>query len=151
MVRGKYFEEFTVGDKYTTPARTVTEADVVNFAGLAGSWGPEHTDEEFAKKTTFGTRIAHGMLIASIAEGLLTRLDLYTETVTALLNVSFKFTGPVKAGDTIAVKATIAEKKETKAGGRGIVKLALSVVNQRDEVVLEGERVVMITMKPLVT
>lgn len=145
---GRYFDEFKVGEQFTSPGRTVTEADEVNYASLAGSWLPVHTNEEFAKKSQYGTRIAHGMLIASIAEGLLTRLNLYEDTARALLEVKTRFVGAVKLGDTITVKATLAEKKETKAGDRGIIKLAFSVINQRDEVVLEGERVVMLIMKP---
>jgi acyl dehydratase len=99
---GLYWEEWEIGAEFVTPARTVTEADIVNFAGLSGDYNPLHIDEEFCKKTQFGGRIAHGPLVYAIAAGLLFQLHLYDDTLIAFLGFdSLKFTRPVKPGDTI--------------------------------------------------
>ncbi|MFH1092130.1 MAG: MaoC/PaaZ C-terminal domain-containing protein, partial [Pseudomonadota bacterium] len=66
QLNGKYFEEFNIGDTYVTPSRTVTEADIVHFAGISGDFNQIHTDDEFAKKLPFKGRIAHGLLTLAI-------------------------------------------------------------------------------------
>ena len=92
--RGRYFEEFAVGDILTTPARTITEADVVNFAALSGDWNQLHTDAEYAKETPFGTRIAHGLLGLTVASGLGARLGFIEGTAEAFLKRSSLFFTP---------------------------------------------------------
>src|SRR5437870_4163650 len=91
--KGKYFDEFEIGASYTTASRTVTEADIVNFAGVSGDFNPLHTDESFARTTPFGTRIAHGMLVASIATGLANQSGLFEGTTIALLTQTLRYTG----------------------------------------------------------
>ena len=136
---GFYWEEWEIGAEFESPARTVTEADIVHFAGISGDYNPLHIDEEFCKKTQFGTRIAHGPLIYAIAAGLLFQLHLYDDTLIAFLGFdSLKFTKPVKAGDTIRAKIKVLEKRETSNLGRGVMKRELLVINQRGEVVQEG-------------
>ena len=136
---GLYWEEWKVGAEYFTSARTITEADIVNFAGISGDYNPLHIDEEFCRKTQFGTRIAHGPLIYSIAAGLLFQLHLYDDTLIAFLGFdSLKFTKPVKIGDTIHVRIEVLEKRETSKPDRGVMKRLLQVLNQNDEVVQEG-------------
>ena len=136
---GLYWEEWEVGAEFFTSARTVTEADIVNFAGISGDYNPLHIDEEFCRKTQFGTRIAHGPLIYSIAAGLLFQLHLYDDTLIAFLGFdSLKFTKPVKIGDTIHVRIEVLEKRETSKPDRGVMKRLLQVLNQNDEVVQEG-------------
>ena len=136
---GLYWEEWEIGAEFESPARTVTEADIVHFAGISGDYNPLHIDEEFCKKTQFGTRIAHGPLIYAIAAGLLFQLHLYDDTLIAFLGFdSLKFTKPVKAGDTIRAKIKVLEKRETSNLGRGVMKRELLVINQRGEVVQEG-------------
>ena len=138
MVR-LYWEEWEVGAEFFTSARTITEADIVNFAGISGDYNPLHIDEEFCKKTQFGTRIAHGPLIYSIPAGLLFQLHLYDDTLIAFLGFdSLKFTKPVKIGDTIHVRIEVLEKRETSKPDRGVMKRLLQVLNQNDEVVQEG-------------
>ncbi len=83
--KGKTFNEFKVGDKFTTASRTITEADVVNFAGLSGDFNPLHTDEEFGKSTPFKGRVAHGMLSVAVATGLANQLGIFEGTTIALL------------------------------------------------------------------
>lgn len=91
-----YFEDYEIGSKFVTSARTVTETDIVNFAGLSGDWFPLHTDEEYARKTVFKGRVAHGMLTLSIASGLLVRSGLvFPESLIAFYGMDkVRFTAP---------------------------------------------------------
>ncbi len=146
--RGLYFEELDEGERYITRARTVTEADIVNFAGISGDFNPLHMDAEHAASTPFGKRIAHGMLGLAIASGLVQQLDLYNDTLIAFLGLVWSFKKPVFIGDTLHVEQTIKEKSETKKPGRGVVVLSTKLVNQHGEVVQEGERTVMIKTRP---
>src|SRR5688500_16240991 len=119
--KGTFFEGFEAGASYTTASRTVTEADIVNCAGLSGAFNPLHTDETFARTTPLGTRIAHGMLSASIATGLANQSGLFEGTTIALLQQTIKYQGATKPGDTIRLELTVQEKKETKKPDRGVV------------------------------
>ena len=135
---GLCFEDLQVGDEYQSPGRTVTEADIVIFAGLSGDYNVLHTDAEHMKSSVFGERIAHGLLGLSIQHGLLTRgmPDLNDERFIAL---KWKFRGPIKIGDTLRVRGRIASKKEADEPGWGMIRMERQVINQRDEVVQEGE------------
>lgn len=127
----KYFDDFEIGDKLgPTRARTVTETDIVNFASLTGDWFQLHTDVEFANKSMFGERIAHGMLVLSIASALAPPYDLAFLAFYGMDRV--RFTAPVKIGDTIHVEAEVIDKKE-KEGNSGTVTLRSYVKNQRNE------------------
>lgn len=144
ILKGKTFEGFSVGDEFTTASRTITEGDISLFAGLSGDFNPLHMDEEFAKGTPFGGRIAHGMLIASVATGLANQLGIFEGTAIALLGMSLRFTGAVRPGDTVHALLTVREKKETKKDDRGIVTFDVRVFDQRDGCVLESEWSVML-------
>lgn len=139
----RYFEEIQVGEEYVSPGRTVTEADIVIFAGLSGDYNVLHTDAEFMKTSIFGERIAHGLLGLAIQSGLLARTMRPYATL-AFLGLRWKFKGPIKIGDTIRVKAKVMEKRETSKQDRGIITLQRQVVNQQGEVVQEGETDVMV-------
>lgn len=143
-MQGLYFEEFHAGEVYRTKGRTVTEADVIIFAGLSGDYTPIHMDEEYAKKSPFGTRIAHGFLGTALASGLLTQLGITEETAIALLEFTCRFTGAIRIGDTIHVRQTVREKRETSKPGRGIVNFDIEVVNQKEEVVIAGSEKIMV-------
>jgi acyl dehydratase len=146
---GLYWEEWDIDAEFRSAARTVTETDLVIFAGLSGDYNPLHTDEEFCKKTEFGTRIAHGPLIYSIAAGLLFQLHLYDDTLIAFLGFdSLRFTKPVKPGDTIHARIKVLEKRETSRPDRGVMKRQLQVVNQRGDVVQEGVQAFLLKRKP---
>ncbi|MEE2745521.1 MAG: MaoC/PaaZ C-terminal domain-containing protein [Pseudomonadota bacterium] len=145
---GLYWEEWEIGGEFFSSARTITEADIVNFAGISGDYNPLHIDEEFCKNTQFGTRIAHGPLVYSIAAGLLFQLHLYDDTLIAFLGFdSLKFLLPVKIGDTIRVRIEVLEKRETSKSDRGIMKRLLQVLNQKDEVVQEGVQAFLLKKK----
>ena len=136
---GLYWEEWEIGAEFTSPARTVTEADIVMFTGVSGDYNPLHVNEEYCKQTQFGGRIAQGPLVYAIAAGLLFQLHLYDDTLIAFLGFeNLKFTNPVKPGDTIHARIKVLEKRETSRADRGVMKRQLQVLNQRGEVVQEG-------------
>lgn len=143
QLKGLYLEEFEVGKTYCTPARTVTEADVVNFAGLSGDYNPLHTDEEFAKQNLFGTRIAHGALGFIISTGLSNQLGIYEGTTIAFLECSVKYPAPLRIGDTVHALITPTEAKHSSKPGRGILKQRLQLVNQDGTIVMESDQVLM--------
>jgi acyl dehydratase len=143
MGRGLNFEQFDVGDKFVSQARTVTETDVVAFAGLSGDFNPLHTDALFASETPFGERIAHGMLIASMATGMSNWTGVFEGTTIALMEQVIRYKGVVKLGDTIHLELSVAVKKETSKSDRGVVTFDTQVINQEGTAVIEGQWVLM--------
>ncbi|MAU00131.1 MAG: dehydratase [Anaerolineaceae bacterium] len=137
MGTGLTYEEFELGAVYDTQARTITEADVVTFAGLSGDYNPLHTDAEAAKNTPFGERIAHGTLTVAISTGMANMTGLMAGTTIALMEQNIQYKGAVKFGDTVRLQMEVIEKRETSKPDRGIVKLAARVLNQRDELVVD--------------
>jgi acyl dehydratase len=134
----RFFDDIEVGEAYESPGRTVTETDIVMFAGLSGDYNVLHTDAEFMKQSIFGERIAHGLLGLSIQAGLFTRATQPFATL-AFVGLRWKFKGPIKIGDTIRLRATVLKKQETSKPDRGLITLERVVLNQRGEVVQEGE------------
>ncbi len=141
--RGLTFDQFNVGDVFVCQSRTVTEADTVNFAGVAGDYNPLHTDEEFGKTTVFGSRIAHGVLGLAIATGQANQLGIFEGTTIALMTQTIKYTGAVKFGDTIHLELKVAEKKESSKPDRGVVTFDATVMNQQGKSVIEGQWVLL--------
>ncbi len=137
--KGRYCEDFRVGESFQTAGRTVTEADIVNFAGLSGDFHPLHVDREYAKQTSFGVRIAHGLLGLSLASGLMSRLGLIEETVVALLSLTWRFKKPVKIGDTLSVTLIVTKVEGDRGRGHGVVTFGVNVANQEHVTVQEGE------------
>jgi acyl dehydratase len=146
--RGMYFEEFHVGTEVVTQARTITEADIVNFAGVSGDFNTIHTDAEYAKTTPFGERVAHGLLGLSVASGLGMQLSFLDGTVIAFTGLDWKFKNPIKIGDTIHMVGTVKQTKAVKAMGGGFIILDTHVLNQRDEIVQQGEWTLLMKSKP---
>jgi acyl dehydratase len=136
--RGRTFEEFEVGFGLETPARTITEADVVLFAGLSGDYNPLHTDAEFARGTLFGERVAHGLLGLAVASGLAARTGFAEGTAQALTKVEWQFRGPIRIGDTVRLRVEVSKKKESPRLGGGFVIFSTTLLNQHDEVVQRG-------------
>ena len=141
--RGLYLEEFEVGKEYFSPARTVTEADVTNFAGLSGDFNPLHTDEEFARQNLFGTRIAHGALGFIISTGLSNQMGIYEGTTIAFMECTVKYPAPLKIGDTIHAVIVPTETRHSSKPGKGILKQNLKLVNQDGVTVMESDQVLM--------
>jgi acyl dehydratase len=146
-IRGKTFDEFNEGDEFFTASRTITESDVVTFAGLSGDFNPIHMDREFADNTPLQGRVAHGILVASIATGLGNQLGIFEGTTIAVLSMTINYKGPVKFGDTIHLELKVTEKKETSKPERGIVTFQTDIKNQKDELVIDGKWVVMMARK----
>jgi acyl dehydratase len=144
----RFFEEIEMGEEYESPGRTVTEADIVIFAGLSGDYNVVHTDAEFMKKSSFGERIAHGLLGLAVQSGLLTRGMQRPYATVGLAGLRWKFRGPIRIGDTIRVRARVTAKRETSASGHAVITLQREVLNQRDEVVQEGETELLVERRP---
>lgn len=136
--QGLYFEEFEIGDQVESLGRTITETDVVNFASLSGDWNLIHTDAEYCKNEMFKQRVAHGLLILSVASGQAVRLGFMEDTVMAFRGLEWKFSKPVFINDTIRLRVTVDEKKEMRRMGGGLVMFKMEVVNQHDEVCQRG-------------
>jgi acyl dehydratase len=138
--RGRHFDDFRLGETFTTAARTVTEGAVEHFAGLSGDFNPLHTDEESARQGPMKGRIAHGMLVLALATGLVNQLGLYEGTTLALLGMDrIRWTAPVKLGDTIHAVLTVKETRKSSKPDRGVLVVDVAVRNQRDETVCQAE------------
>lgn len=141
----KYLSEFAVGEKYKTLSQTVTETDVVLFAGITGDKNPIHTDKTYAEKLPFKSRLAHGMLGSSIAIGLWGRMGLVDGSAIAAISTEWKFIGPIKIGDTIYAIIEILEAKQSKSKpDRGILNIGYTIYNQNDEVCQIGSMATML-------
>lgn len=147
--RGMYFEEFEIGQKVVSAGRTVTESDVVTFAGLSGDYNQIHTDQEYSQKAGFGQRVAHGLLGLSIATGLAVQTGVIEGTVIAFMEIgNWRFSKPVFFGDTIHVELEVTEVKEMRRLNGGAVTLAVRVINQRDENVMKGDWKMLVSSRP---
>ncbi|MGQ9624184.1 MAG: MaoC/PaaZ C-terminal domain-containing protein [Candidatus Bathycorpusculaceae bacterium] len=149
-VERSYLEDYKVGEKAISPGRTITEADIVMFAGISGDWSELHTNAEYMKNTPFGQRIAHGMLTLSVASALALRTTQRPPVeVLAFLGMdNVRFTAPVFIGDTIRVESEVIEARSSKSRpDTGILKFRNAVKNQRDEVVATWETALMVRAK----
>lgn len=147
--RGRYFEDFDVGDVIVTPARTVTQTDIVNFACLSGDFNEVHTNFEYCESTQFGQPIAHGPLIYAIMGGLQYASGVNDGTLLALLQIDqWRMLKPVMHGDTIRMEQTVVEKKETSKPDRGVITLERKCKNQRDETVQEMRATLLYRRRP---
>jgi 3-hydroxybutyryl-CoA dehydratase len=143
--RGQYFEEFEVGQKIVSAGRTISESDIIAFAGLSGDFNQIHTDAEFSKNTPYGQRIAHGLLGLSVASGLAMRTGILEGTVLAFREINeWKFVKPIFIGDSIHVEMVVIETKALPRIGGGSVLIAVELKNQRQETVMKGEWTVLV-------
>lgn len=147
--RGLYYEEFDLGQRFESAARTITETDIVNFAGVSGDFTSIHTDAVYSEASFFGQRVAHGLLVLSIASGLAIRSGVLEGTVIAFREISsWKFSKPVFIGDTVHVLLEVAEKKPMPRLNGGSVMLEVKVQNQSDETVMRGFWNALVQNKP---
>jgi acyl dehydratase len=144
QTRGLTYDEFQPGDAFASPARTVTEADVVNFAGLSGDFNPLHIDESFALTTPFHGRIAHGMLVAAMATGMANWLGIFEGTTIALMEQIIQYKGAVRPGDTVHLQLRVVEKKAASRPEHGIVTFDTEVRNQDGRAVVTGRWTLMV-------
>jgi 3-hydroxybutyryl-CoA dehydratase len=132
----QYFEDFNLDAVNKSRGRTVTEADIVNFAGVSGDFVELHVNEEYARSGPFGRRIAHGLLVLSIASGLGVRMNDISETVIAFYGIDrLRFVKPTFIGDTVHVVKKVIGRQE-KSADRGILTFETSVMNQNNEPVI---------------
>jgi acyl dehydratase len=132
-----YFDDVEVGQQWESLGRTVTEADIVNFAGLSGDFNPVHIDHEFARTTPFRRPIAHGLLVLAFGSG----LSLFSPPMRTLAFLEIRewhFRGPVFVGDTLRVVARVVAKEPRARGRRGIITWQRQIINQDRKVVQEG-------------
>ena len=149
LVIGKYFEEFEVGMTITSPGRTITESDIVSFAGLSGDYTQIHTDVEFSKSTPLGRRVAHGLLGLAVASGLAARTGVLEGTALAFREINdWKFIKPIFIGDTVHVLMTVIEVKGLPRLGGGAVSIELRVINQNEETLMKGVWKVLMASQP---
>ena len=141
---GLYLEDYEVGKEYVSQNRTITEADVVNFAGLSGDFNPLHMDEVSAKEGIFGTRIAHGALGFVVSTGLTNMMGIAEGTTIAFLECTVKYPAPLKIGDTVRVVLTPTEVKHSSKPGKGVLTQNIKLVNQDDVVVMESDQKIMV-------
>ncbi len=146
--RGMYFEELEVGTEIVSVGRTITETDVVNFAGLSGDYNQIHTDQTHAEEAGFGQRVAHGLLVLSVASGLAVQTGFMEGTVMAFRDLDTKFSAPVFFGDTIFVTLQVTELKALAKLGGGQVKLKVTIRNQKNKAVQKGIWTMLIKSKP---
>lgn len=146
--RGLYFEEFEVGAKMRTRGRTITEADLVQFAALTGDFNPMHTDAEYCKTSFMGQRVAHGMLTISYAVGQAYQLGILERTVLGFRGLEMKFSAPVFIGDTIHVDIEVTETKAARRLGGGVVELSIRIIKQDGAVVQKGTLTLLMASKP---
>lgn len=142
-VRGLYLEDFEIGRAYESLGRTVTEADVVNFAGVSGDFNPLHMDEEFGRENLFGRRVAHGALGFILSTGLSNQMGIFEGTTIAFMECTVKYTAPLLIGDTVHVAITPTEARHSSKPGKGILKQELRLVNQEGKVIMESLQTLM--------
>lgn len=145
----RYFEEINIGEVFTTPGITVTDWHVMQFAGLSMDFFELHTNDEFAKKTEYGRRVAHGLLGLAITDGLKNR-SLFHIHAMASLHWSWDFAGPIFIGDTVTAHLRVEDKRESRSKpDRGVVTLGLELRNQNDEVVQKGQNRLMVRRRSM--
>src|SRR3972149_3997252 len=146
--RGLYYEDMEIGFKVVSAGRTISEADIMAFAGLSGDWNAIHIDAEYAKTAGFGERVAHGLLGLSIASGLAMQLGFLDRTIEAFTTLDWKFRAPIKIGATIRMTCGVTKTKAIPDSKGGFVVFNIVVKNQRDETVQRGEWTVVVKGRP---
>ena len=143
-----YFEDFEVGQVFESQGRTITEADIVSFAGWSWDTNPVHTDAASAGQGRFGEPIAHGLLGMSVAMGLASRLGVFESCSIALLSVDgWRFVRPIRVGDTVRVRVEILGTRLTSKGDAGILSRRFTVVDNEHHVLQDGHIDLMVSLR----
>jgi 3-hydroxybutyryl-CoA dehydratase len=146
--KGHHFEDFEVGDVLVSAGRTITETDIVNFAGLSGDFTQLHTNAEFARQDLFGQRVAHGLLGLAVASGQMAQLGFVEGTVLAFRELNWKFSAPIYIGDTIHTQVTVAERKIVPRLKGGVINFDVQVINQAAKIVQSGKWALLVANRP---
>ncbi len=143
----RWFEDFAIGDRFQSPSKTLTDAHFLFFAGMTGDAHPIHYDDEYAKKTRFGRRLAHGLLLTSMtAVGASTLAPLVLDSIVAFVEQRTRFLAPAFVGDTIHPEHEVVGLERKRSAG--LLTLRVALTNQRGETVLEGEHKYLIAYRP---
>jgi 3-hydroxybutyryl-CoA dehydratase len=146
-VTQRWFEDFTVGDRFGSPSKTLTDAHFMFFAGMTGDAHPIHYDDEYAKATRFGRRPAHGLLLTSLtAVGASTLAPIIEHSIVAFVEQTARFRAPAFIGDTLKPDHEVVGLERKRAAG--LLTLRVTLTNQRGEIVLEGEHRYLIAYRP---
>jgi acyl dehydratase len=143
-----YFEDLEPGLELRTAERTVGERDVLAFAELSGDHNPIHVDEAAARRAGFDGRVAHGALGIALATGLVSESGLTRESLIALVGLSWRFSAPVRIGDTVHARVRVTGRRATSRADRGVVILAVEVVDGAGRVVQQGELTELVRRRP---
>jgi acyl dehydratase len=147
MLPGNYFDDIGIGDECLTPRVTITEGHILTYAGIAGDFSPVHMDELYAKTTSFGGRIAHGLMGLSLTDGLKVQSAFFKDGIA--LGWSWNFKGPLRIGDTLQLKFRVIDARRSKTRpDMGILTIAMELINQLGDVVQEGEHRLMVPRDP---
>jgi acyl dehydratase len=145
--RQLFFEDFQVGDRFASPSKTLTDAHFMFFAGLTGDAHPLHYDDEYAKKTRFGRRLAHGLLLTSMtALGASTLSPLIEDSIVAFVDQTTRFLAPAFVGDTILPRHEVVALERKRSAG--LVTVRVTLTNQRGETILEGQHRYLVASRP---
>jgi len=146
---GRYFDEFPMGESFTTEERTVSEQDILGFAELTGDNNRIHTDAEFSRAGPFGRQVAHGLLGLSLTMGLAWKTGFLDGTVLAFREIrEWKFIKPVFIGDRVHAELTTVEAKALPRIGGGSVVLEAELMNQDGDVCMKGKLAVLVMSRP---
>ena len=147
MSEQRWFEDFRLGDRFESPAKTLTDAPCMFFAGMTGDAHPLHYDDEYAKRTRFGRRLAHGLLLTSLtAVGASTLAPVIEDSIVAFVEQTTRFKGPAFIGDTLKPRHEVAGLDRKRSAG--LLTLRVTLTNQHGDVVLEGEHRYLIAYRP---
>jgi 3-hydroxybutyryl-CoA dehydratase len=143
-----WFDDFKLGDRFESPGKTLTDAHFMFFAGMTGDAHPIHYDDEYAKATKFGRRLAHGLLLTSLtAVGASTLAPVIEASIVAFVEQTMRFKGPAFLGDTLKPRHEVVALDRKRSAG--LLTLRVTLTNQRGEVVLEGEHRYLIAYRPV--
>lgn len=145
---GLYFEELSEGREFACGERAIGDPEIAAFAELSGDRNPLHLDDEYARDTPFGGRVAHGALGIAIATGLMAQSGITAGTLVALLGLDWRFVAHIRPGDRLRLTLRVAARRELPGRDRGVVKFVAELVNQREELAQSGEIVELIRREP---
>ena len=134
-----FFDDLAEGQRFTTPARTVTETDLTTFSMISGDWNPLHADVEYARATPYGQRVVHGVFGIALVTGFMDRAGWFRESAAAMLGLTdWRFHKPIFVGDTLHCEMVIGALRLTSSGTNGVVERTFRLINQHGELVQEG-------------
>ncbi len=133
-----YFDDLALGQRFVSSAREVTDLDIERFAALSGDHNPLHTDEAFARRSIYRTRIAHGMLVQSLATGLVCEMGIFEGSTLGVLEMQLRFVSAVRPGDSVRLELGVIELDPAPHPRRGFVRLSAQVIAKQDQLCIDG-------------